>query len=265
MLNPSQRAPVDPPRGWAEVAGSSNGAAVAESLSSLRPPPGLGPPPGFASHLLVSPESRAVPPSQESKGFALDFSSGFDESIPLEQPYHSRMPSEASSNSGESPYIPGTMFSQPHLSRDNSAENIPSLGMLMADSLNILGPPEEAKDEFNVLDFLDGILNDGSAPGKESSPPSEPFDSSLATTLDAVPICLSQEPAVPANPWAGGTDTAASSRASLYGISLNDNNGSQETMNYPLLTPQAILNDGEVEEGEEELERTPLYARFHQK
>jgi len=121
---------------------------------------------------------------------------------------------------------------------------------------------EDAESGFDVMDFLDGILQDGSTtsqdePVNELTPaaPRTPSRILGGTTGNATTPVL-------ANPWA----SEGKSRASAYGISFdeeenNDNSSSQSGLNgllegtsmnedlsgglgsnIPLLTPAAILN-----------------------
>jgi hypothetical protein len=149
----------------------------------------------------------------------------------------------------EQPWLPGLLNEEPE----------PVEQPWLPDLLN-----EEPESGFDVMDFLDGILQDGSTtqdePVKELEPaaPGTPSRIVGGTTGNAITPVL-------ANPWA----SEGKSRASAYGISFDDedennvnvNASSQSRLNgilkgtsmneglpgglggnIPLLTPAAILN-----------------------
>jgi hypothetical protein len=92
---------------------------------------------------------------------------------------------------------------------------------------------------FDVMDFLDGILND-TLPADEDGANSDPG----GLLVEAQPVGQNST-VLPfsANPWAA-LDEGHQSRAAAYGISFEDEIGrtaDQTNLNLPLLTPAAIL------------------------
>ena len=104
---------------------------------------------------------------------------------------------------------------------------------------------------FDVFDFLDGILNDGSASVDGDG-------SGNGGLLDEVSTHNPQGPPILVNPWATSTSMEGNqSRASAYGISFEDESerSTDQPNNsiIPLLTPAAILS-ATVEEEDKESE-----------
>ena len=118
-------------------------------------------------------------------------------------------------------------------------------------------------DGFDVMDFLDSILNDGSTGQEESDKLPMPGDLLSAASHNA-PVL--------ANPWA----SEGKSRAAAYGISFDDSEGDTEReesspvfgvraspsvdgiASVPLLTPAAILSAYDDEDDEDQ--GTSFYA-----
>jgi hypothetical protein len=108
-----------------------------------------------------------------------------------------------------------------------------------------------SQNGFDVMDFLDSILNDGSAGDTEQDQAAGP-GSLLANVSPNVPLV--------ANPWA--SDGGRSSRAAAYGIAFDYGEGDASPIfgvrastptddgfgNIPLLTPAAILSAGKVDD-----------------
>lgn len=249
---------TDDPRGWAHIAAPSQGYSLSEKSSSVRPPPGLGPPPGFASHHPVSPDILPSPPQQDEV-FALDFPGGLGEMRQFESHYQSSAHSETSSNSGDHAQLSSSpVVSSSYLSRDNSVDQLPPFGMFLGDTLPDGADEQPEAKDFDVLDFLDGILNDGSNNDIAGEAPAEVFPPSITAPESATQVESLVDPVVPANPWADDGGATATSRASLYGISLNETIAARETVGFPLLTPQLILEGGTEED--EETRRSPLFV-----
>lgn len=176
---------------------------VPKELSSgpstpFRAPPGLAPPPGFGS-----PSTTPLSP-QESR-------------------------------SAKRPHPVGRALSNESsiLSEALSFNTPDRLGNISGDSLShILSQPSTPHDdtEFDVMEFLDGILNDGQT--EDLTPP--PLNESI---LNLGPSSRG----VSSNPW-------ASSRAAAYGIDMDDTGYEDGSFdNLPLLTPEAILGHDEDE------------------
>ena len=260
-LGPVSQTPTSQTRGWAEIAASSAANTEVGLSMPLRLPPGLAPPPGFASTLAPStdhPTSRARA-SPENEGFSLNLPVGLSEAQLMDPTQHTHTSSETSSYSSDNIFSPmSPMLGPPHLSRENSMDELPSLSML----LGIGGTPEppqivdEPKDDFNVLDFLDGILNDGSNHGTGSETRVDSNPASLLRGTDAAPISLSPQRVLPANPWAEGGETSG---VTLYGIPLSESNATEESpVDLPILPPPT----DNVEE--ESNHPSPLLARMYE-
>ena len=163
----------------------------------MRPPPGLAPPPGFA---LESQTSRSLSAKKEKKEPRVQVPS-----LSNERPVSlSRSFSAASSVSGDLPSSP------------------------LADLNNLSGHPGD-ESGFDVLDFLDGILNDTAT---RSS------DEDAAQQL-LPPLQVSE------NPWATPPEDPGRSRAAAYGIAVEDEQDSmadsRSSLEFTLLTPAVIL------------------------
>lgn len=113
---------------------------------------------------------------------------------------------------------------------------------------------EEAESGFDVMDFLDGILQDGSTTEDEQINELQSSVSSTPSRIISGNTTGTATTPVLANPWA----SEGKSRASAYGISFDDNDGGLNGLlkgaslseglsgelgeNIPLLTPAAILS-----------------------
>jgi hypothetical protein len=250
-----QKPSSERPRGWAQVAASSH--SPPHSSSPDRRLLGLAPPPGFGAATPMSPENFPTLPSKQAEGFSLDFSAGNTYRSPEQPSPLSRGVSESSSHSGDNSLLLGSpLLSRSYLSRDDSSDQLPVLNMFLGESReaeNTSSSRTETNVDFDVLEFLDGILNDGANHGDETAASAVTFPSTAI-------LNASSDPVVPANPWADAGDSATASRASLYGISFNDA-PAEETMTFPLLTPQAILENDDRERDGSQASK-PLYARF---
>jgi len=195
------------------------------SESSLRPPPGLAPPPGF--------EGSAVPPSTKP-------------ALPL-----SESPAQSQS------VLPGVIQpSSPHIAgvipegAGLSSESIKIMGAATPTNISIGGSPllapggstpelnlPQTEDGFDIMDFLDGILNEGVA-----TPVTEPPAGNQESADVASPSLL----LVPSsNPWADTATEEPRSRATNYGINFEDGDTNERetalSVDIPMLTPETIL------------------------
>ncbi|KAL3921670.1 MAG: hypothetical protein SGILL_002627 [Bacillariaceae sp.] len=246
----------------------------------IRPPPGLAPPPGFGGSAGVEQNTASAtdrinaeellnnPPSiQDILGSQANI-----QIDPLPGP--TSLPFAATNTSGSmifssvSSDIGGT---ENHLSFVSSpspsssatpATSIPPMSgnvglggsMEQQPSLPVLN--EESQNGFDVMDFLDSILNEG-GPLEEQAPEVLPDNGNelIGGTTNPAPVL--------SNPWASD----GKSRASAYGISFDEDDASssdgtetgsddqanqEHNVNIPFLTPAAILNAEPEKDGEEE-------------
>lgn len=197
----------------------------------LRPPPGLAPPPGFGSAPTPASVDRDSTPAWPPA------------SLFLGTPAHdgSLIGSPATVGHQVSPngHHPGVTAPQ------SSLVDIP-LGTFAPPS-----PPQPHRDstDFDIMDFLDGVLNDGHDDGNG------PIE---GTALPIVPTLSS-------NPWATAslsTQDAGQSRLSAYGIPMEDGSeraDADSLQHLPtLLNPSAILPAKDDEAGKKGLFYTKL-------
>jgi hypothetical protein len=159
-----------------------------DSGSSLRPPPGLVPPPGFGQSLV----SDSVAIAAASSILADTNSLNLFNSLPA------TVSRSMSGESGED------LRQSPMLGPQSLTDTRSSLDRL---------PPLDTDAlyhdiQFDVLDYLDGILNDAEQTVTDSN-----------GSVEA--------PFISANPWATSatTETSAQSRLSAYGISIDAGSG----------------------------------------
>ncbi|GKY95704.1 hypothetical protein MPSEU_000531200 [Mayamaea pseudoterrestris] len=199
--------------------------------SPLRPPPGLVPPPGFGQ--TISSDSAAIAAASsilaDTKSF--DYYNAFADTVSQ----------SISIDSGEigpsSPLISNR--SSPDTSLRYSADRQRQLDAEdLYDDRRLYQEP--LTEGFNVLDFLDNILNDGSNVVYE--------DETEALVAEADDILSSDAPLIASNPWAASTatETSVQSRLSAYGISIDDSSDrpgddSLFFVTNNLLTPADIL------------------------
>ncbi len=235
-------------------------------VSPMRPPPGIGPPPGFLEPLVPDPLSPMLTPATSS---VLPFLSPESKELGLqnvEDPL-AFLPSSQSPFSpiafGDTDLLPPAMLSddvRESLLRDTELHPLsPVIGSsraeqeknLQEDLLSKGGATGVDVDSellftrgsapsFNVMDFLDNILNEGNTSETEESGVILPENSILP---------------VSSNPWALGRQ----SRAAAYGINFEDGHQSEEESSahnnhsvnadqpIPLLTPAAILSASRTE------------------
>jgi len=270
----------------------------------LRPPPGLAPPPGFGgsqasttvssvtqahlpfeSSMENQPSLQTIPspnPSVSPEVVLQVAAPTSSVGLTFPQPSSSESNLLFPGNLGEPPALAGTernfSFAPP---TPSAIPGLGSTGPAQPGDVNLTSAsrdppvlfPEENQNGFDVMDFLDSILNEG-APLDE---PDEQANAGLApgATLggagNATPIL--------ANPWA----TEGKSRASAYGISFDDDDDNSSDASpmlqalegssgertagtvglggvIPLLTPAAILNAGEDMELDEDENAVSFFA-----
>jgi hypothetical protein len=255
-----------------------------ELIMPLRPPPGLAPPPGFGrDEPMVD-----VRPALMNVSFPLAGSGGPTElgSMLTAALANTDLAMPGNSPSGTLPPLP---FSQaaagrsdllftnlgaetlPDISNTPTPDNLMTPGVHanvpppnMSSHQQFLPPvqieePNNSQNGFDVMDFLDSILNDG-GPGDQGGDQGENPGLLVPETHD-------EAPGMPllSNPWA----TEGKSRAAAYGISFDDaddlsSEGSPilnaraatpsmddgaAVANIPLLTPAALWLAGQDDEG----------------
>jgi len=225
----------------------------------FRPPPGLAPPPGFGESAGNQPVAASPLHSSESLGSQVSFGREYLDkpsivsrsltgesyipvasSSPLD---HIQLPSTAS------PILPYRIIGTTRSAESNRS--------LLDDSGGAL-PPVDQKFEmtgFDIMDFLDGILNEGSG--------SADIDGGDTGGLLAETQLPEQILPFSANPWAVEAE-GYQSRAAAYGIAFEEESGraaeQTEKIDLPLLTPAAILTASKVDEEEETSGSGSLYA-----
>ncbi|CAB9521372.1 expressed unknown protein [Seminavis robusta] len=292
----------NPPKQLASLAGSSPPRPKpTEAPPVLRPPPGLAPPPGFGAQDATAPplsrptyEAPLLPPS----AFLSDASIlGSPSSTVLGTPARSLGDSAFGALSPSILNVSGEHASLAGINSETPLRGVSSVLPRSAAGEALLAsvastpldrplespfqPPRNSADGFDVMDFLDSILNEGnSAPPPEASPqrPSDPF---LAGNRSPVPALASTTPVQPpltstplqplfsSDPWA----TERQPRALAYGITIDDNGGaakdltsaslhslgeSQDSNPIPLLDTAAILSVPVVDDASENTNPIPL-------
>lgn len=263
----------------------------------LRPPPGLAPPPGFGgSPTTISAKSApmlsnpvdALDTSLLSLEMMLDSNSNID--LPLMGPQSDvTLPFSRGATVGSDLFFTrNTVGEFRSTTADAAADTfgfpvsqsptITRLGTAVSGSRGgeilrrphaepvipmLLNEAESNQDGFDVMDFLDSILNEG-------APMVQPEEPDVNARTDAAVGLTGSAAPVLDNPWA----TEGRSRAAAYGISFDedDDNSSNASPifgvllegnsvedgppglgNIPLLTPAAIFNaeqDEDVDEGD---------------
>lgn len=198
-----------------------------ESSQKIRPPPGLAPPPGFSSYLSAeaviseATGSRPLPrgPTAAKSHTNQLLHSGDSSEVSLFASDEKPLPSQQSSaDQSDEPFL-----SQTYPNRVPESSYI----------------SESA--EFDVMAFLDDILNEGSMSNNETAGLGGPRQEVLVHE---------EPPAFSPNPWA--TSDIYQSRAAAYGILIEDeSNRESESVDLPVLTPEAILSSA-VNRGEDE-------------
>ena len=218
--------------GSSENAGQKNVAAP-RMPTTLRPPPGLAPPPGFggsASH----PSSMDV-----SASFTASNTSLSESTTPTSHPVNP--PPLLDRETSNFPALTTTKLPEPLAGPPTGLENEALGSLLLSNHGSTTNPPlhqdpntNPTAGEFDVMDFLDSILDEGapSAPSPAESGSIMP-EKSMNQSLFLVP----------SNPWAASQESAQTdeSRASDYGISFGGGTDSRAESDIPMLTPEALL------------------------
>ena len=221
---------------------------IAEASQGLRPPPGLAPPPGFGDIALMQRRSEfrssptqapsTVPkPALSGIGVVRPASSTLDSlestGLVLEESVTSMMPENDSAQSPP-PSLP-VLSSLPESSSPSPFQSDPVKSPQVSDLPG-------STDGFDVLAFLDDILNEGSASADDGGVLMESKDGTASQDSQAFSP----------NPWATTSDTHHS-RAAAYGISIEEeSNREPDPIDLPLLTPEVILSASVAREGDDE-------------
>jgi hypothetical protein len=239
---------------------------ISPGSPSLRRPPGLAPPPGFGSATSQSPSRTLSASSTNTPALLLTRTISNDEPLLTLADLNSGASRTGNVVTGTPLGASPRAIGPPRLTPStDSIDLVPSLGTLLPAPAvpSIEHERRNSMSDFDVMDFLDGILNEGS-----TSPEDEAADSSgiFRETSDQIGSGGPHSPSfmpLSSNPWATSTTSAEAahrSRAAAYGISFEDHSSSQRTLeeaenvNLPLLTPAAIFSS--VAEGESEDKNT---------
>jgi hypothetical protein len=245
----------------------------------IRPPPGLAPPPGFGG----SPATAHNPPTSIDK---INTDSVLDNAPSIQDILGPQIDTQADPVLGSTslPFTTTSTSSSIMFSSVSSelgrSENHFNFGSSPPPSTGTPGPPDpslaenvclslpteqsslpilnqESQNGFDVMDFLDSILNEG-GPLEPDEPmgPSNSGDDLIGAARNPAPVL--------SNPWA----SEGKSRASAYGISFDDEDDASSSDgtdtpsedlatqghggNIPFLTPAAILNAEADTNAEEE-------------
>jgi hypothetical protein len=114
---------------------------------------------------------------------------------------------------------------------------------------------------FDVMDFLDGILNDNSNPAEDDGVNTEP-GSLLVAEAQSAGQSSTVLPFSANNLWAPGNE-GHQSRAAAYGISFEEEMQrsayqAAANLNLPLLTPAALLSATTLTQDEDEPDLTSV-------
>jgi hypothetical protein len=193
-----------------------------EHDSPLRLPPGLSPPPGFFSPNVPLSEEAAAAAAAAATSILADTS----------------LRHVTSSGAIETTDI---SIRPESISR---AISLDSMDLDAPDRSQILGFYDRQAEQhasmsggFDVMDFLDGILNDGGATAEEANDggfvaeySGDRLDATMAT------------PVISANPWASTREEEPHSRLSDYGVSIDDESERDVvSVGDPVLYPSEII------------------------
>lgn len=221
----------------------------------LRPPPGLLPPPGFGDSSLLpqavstapavggpSPlevntveDSTAIPspPATSDSRESSDF-------LSVPAPVMSRNVSDQSNTVGEA-FLRAIHSETP-------APASPARDMTPLEEFN----NSQGRDsDFDVMDFLDGILDEGNGSATLDGENAGGFSLDTTQTAETTPMFPPDESPglISANPWASNNEGFEASRAAAYGIAFEQTG---DSANIPLLTPATIFAANAEEQGEDE-------------
>lgn len=249
-----------------------------EKYQLMPPPPGLAPPPGFGQEMettLIDKSSKiergsGVVAEAATLGDMLTAALNSDMELNDVLGGRSSLPFQ-----GEIPPHGDTIFESNHVRQmaDGGSEandlhfamqHSPSANMAATlDSVEerpvasrdpvleaLLHNYDETRNEFDVMDFLDSILDDG---GSQDQPSALSPSGLLPGAADA-PLM--------SNPWA---TEKKSSRAAAYGITVEESEGGDDSHSgpFPLLTPAAILmSEYDETDGDEQDKAYTFYARL---
>ena len=235
----------------------------------IAPPPGLAPPPGFGQTIpntIITPgDSDVAVVNSTSLGDML--TAALNSDMILAHP-SSESPSmsfsrESSrhtdlafgSSRAETPEVgpeianlsfravPSVSIPEIH-SPTKAAKRVATADAISATSDDhlleaLLQKQDGTRIEFDVMDFLDSILDDVGL----DDPRGEAATPSLVVGAAEVPVT--------SNPWA---PAKRSSRAAAYGIHVDESDGVDDSSSgpFPLLTPAAILMAGQEEDGDDD-------------
>lgn len=209
----------------------------------FKPPPGLAPPPGFGDVSVCLPYAQS---SSATNDMILPFPSSQQPDKSVELRYESTIRDLSHTDLGMLvPQDIGTHFVTSHLSVPNTHEKNSPLassnaispldllypwGLGASDSANSLFPENNSSTaEFDVMDFLDGILNDGGSLSAEDEAveilPANLMMESAVLASTSSPARLRNGSLLPfvSNPWATEEQLDRSqSRLSTYGIAIED-------------------------------------------
>jgi len=224
------------------------------SLSTLRPPPGIRPPPGFDGSQDGSPSTQRPiaaglsAQNQTSLASLLPPPGTPDrDSFSAQHGGVSRTLSTDSADLslGEAlSSIHSTERTLPRIHRENQL--LPPLAPLSGEV-----EPHGEEADFDIMDFLDGVLNDTSAIVDDDNDNGYPVltgGGGLDVSDELAPIEDAGVPLIAANPWAAPTATTllseGKSRLVDYGITIEDTSERADGHNVnslpPLLTPEIL-------------------------
>ena len=207
-----------------------------------RLPAGLAPPPGFEGSESVRLATNAAQPAAQHRIESFSPPRNLSSSDSL--PPLPDVVGDATPISGDNIAVVGSPL-RPSFGVDLPTENNNLVGSLLG------GPPPAAQhdssDGFDIMDFLDGVLNEGTAQP-------EPAEDALTPVAEGTDLAGPSLVQVPLNPWAAATENEFGSRAAAYGINFEeDSTGAGEgvIVDLPMLTPSAILGAQDDEEKDE--------------
>jgi hypothetical protein len=220
---------------WKLSTSIEGGARDKDTTQNIRPPPGLAPPPGFSGHTS---SETAVVTNPDSHYHQLLRDAAAASSASNQHFNHTELPSP-------------TVFTAEHPPLPNSPSDrnddhflTQAYAHRATESFHI---PEST--EFDVMAFLDDILNEGSK-----------ANSGAADIRESGPegILREDEPAFSPNPWA--TSDIYQSRAAAYGILIEDESTrGTESSDLPLLTPEAILSSAVSNDDDESVSNAAAF------
>jgi hypothetical protein len=223
--------------------------------TGIRPPPGLLPPPGFGSASNSPLRSPTVFSFDDGRSTTLS-----SEAISGNNLYVPQYPRSGSTTAvldrGSLPEIVARNVSdlsvthiEPLLGQNERGSHL-GAGLSSSEEHTVQTDYTRAMD-FDVMDFLDGILDEGNTSTAADN------IGGLISKVAAAPTTPSfPSPALSSNPWAmDSSEGNMASRASAYGIAveeISEQSLDSETMSMPLLTPAAIFSSDHEEKDDAE-------------